>query len=255
MSHLGSYRGGEQQQPYENTSSIPPFDVHMPPTDAELATKALDEEAAYRFPSFSANDAVTLGLSLRKRFRASSRHQRLGRGLVISIQTIVGHTLFSCTVGDLGNTVGDVSLDSWTCLDGMVAVVRRTGHSSFYVEKGMGAMGKTPKQLGLPPDLRIHGGAFPIWLQNAPCCPIAIVACYSGSSTDDHHIVVTSVRDYLRKMSETTEQPTTPRGGSVRMSSSGLQDSSTEWVNKSAVGKLFRPAQFEDGHESEGGGP
>jgi uncharacterized protein (UPF0303 family) len=130
----------------------------MPPTDAELANTALEEEAKYRFPSFSANDAVTLGLSLRKRFRSSSRHQRLGRGLVISIQTIVGHTLFSCTVGDLGNTVGDVSLDSWTSLDGMIAVVRRTGHSSFYVEKGMGAMGKTPQQLGLAPDLRIHGG-------------------------------------------------------------------------------------------------
>lgn len=134
----------------------------MQPTDAELATKALDEETAYRFPSFSANDAVTLGLSLRKRFRSSSRHQRLGRGLIISIQTIVGHTLFSCTVGDLGTTVGDVSLDSWTSLDGMIAVVRRTGHSSFYVEKGMGAMGKTPKQLGLPPDLRIHGGGEPL---------------------------------------------------------------------------------------------
>lgn len=131
------------------------------PTDAELANKALDEEAAYRFPSFSANDAVTLGLSLRKRFRSSSRHQRLGRGLVISIQTIVGHTLFSCTVGDLGIMVGDVSLDSWTSLDGMIAVVRRTGHSSFYVEKGMGAMGKTPQQLGVPPDLRIHGGGEP----------------------------------------------------------------------------------------------
>lgn len=134
----------------------------MAPTDAELATKALDEEAAYRFPSFSANDAITLGLSLRKRFRSSSRHQRLGRGLVISIQTIVGHTLFSCTVGDLGVTVGDVSLDSWASLDGMIAVVRRTGHSSFYVEKGMGAMGKTQQQLGLPPDLRIHGGGEPL---------------------------------------------------------------------------------------------
>jgi uncharacterized protein (UPF0303 family) len=133
----------------------------MPPTDGELANKALEEEAAYRFPSFSANDAVTLGLSLRKRFRSSSRHQRLGRGLVISIQTIVGHTLFSCTVGDLGNTVGDVSLDSWSSLDGMIAVVRRTGHSSFYVEKGMGAMGTTPQQLGLPSDLRIHGGGEP----------------------------------------------------------------------------------------------
>ncbi|KAI0269325.1 hypothetical protein BC834DRAFT_820234 [Gloeopeniophorella convolvens] len=199
----------------------------MPPTDAELATKALDEEAAYRFPSFSANDAVTLGLSLRKRFRASSRHQRLGRGLVISIQTIVGHTLFSCTVGDLGSTIGDVSLDSWASLDGMIAVVRRTGHSSFYVEKGMGAMGKTPRQLGLSNDLRIHGGAFPIYLENAPCCPIAVVACYSGSSTDDHHMVVTSVRDYLRKMSEGVDKPPVGPRAPMRMPSPGIGDGST----------------------------
>jgi len=221
----------------------------MPPTDAELATKALDEEAAYRFPSFSANDAVTLGLSLRKRFRVSSRHQRLGRGLVISIQTIVGHTLFSCTVGELGNTVGDVSLDSWTSLDGMISVVRRTGHSSFYVEKGMGAMGKTPKQLGLPSDLRIHGGAFPIYLQNALCCPVAVVACYSGSSTDDHHMVVTSVRDYLRKKAETDEKPPPGPRESIRMPSPG---GSTEWITNSAAGKIYRPPHFEEGQESEG---
>lgn len=42
----------------------------------------------------------------------------------------------------------------------MIAVVRRTGHSSYYVEKGMGAMGKTPKQLGIPGDYRINGGGM-----------------------------------------------------------------------------------------------
>ena len=65
----------------------------------------------------------------------------------------------------------------------MISVVRRTGHSSYYVEKGMNAMGKTPKQLGIQPDLKICGGgkfmrprtewidlmflivAFPIWLE------------------------------------------------------------------------------------------
>ncbi|KAI0047269.1 hypothetical protein FA95DRAFT_1559228 [Auriscalpium vulgare] len=227
--------------------SLPQVEVPMPPTDADIATKALEEEASYRFPSFSANDAVTLGLSLRKRFRSSSRHQRFGRGLVISIQTIVGHTLFSCTVGDLGSSVGDVSLDSWSTLEGMIAVVRRTGHSSFYVEKGMQAMQRTPRQFGInQQDYRIHGGAFPIWLQNATCCPIAVVACFSGSSADDHHMVVTSLRDYLRKLTETVPQP------SVRMPSPAFhRDSSTarEWVSASAAGKLYRPSHFEDEHE------
>lgn len=39
--------------------------------------------------------------------------------MVLSIQTVGGHTLFACTVGDLGGIagVGDVSLDSWACLE------------------------------------------------------------------------------------------------------------------------------------------
>lgn len=149
----------------------------IPPTDVDIATQTLSEEGSYRFSSFSASDAVTLvsfnifmssltlltndqGLSIRKRFRASSRHNK-GKGLVISIQTIAGHTLFACTVGDLSSIsgIGDVSLDSWACLEGMINVVRRTGHSSFYVEKGMNAMGKTPKQMGIQGDsFRVQGG-------------------------------------------------------------------------------------------------
>jgi hypothetical protein len=78
-------------------------------------------------------------------------------------------------------------------------------------------------------------------------------------------MVVTSVRDYLRKMSEAAEKPPPSVRGSIHDSStvSALNryiylPSNThctkEWVAKPAVGKLFRPAQFENenGHESEG---
>lgn len=106
---------------YAASTQIPMFsgfNAQMPPSDAELATQALQEEALYRFPSFDADAAVMLGLSIRKRFRASSRHVKV-RGMIISIQTIAGHTLFSCTVGNLGGVDGggDVSLDSWSCLE------------------------------------------------------------------------------------------------------------------------------------------
>lgn len=40
----------------------------------------------------------------------------------------------------------------------MISVVKRTGHSSYYVEKGMAAMGKTPSQMGIQGDYRICGG-------------------------------------------------------------------------------------------------
>ncbi|TFK56184.1 hypothetical protein OE88DRAFT_1652819 [Heliocybe sulcata] len=152
-------------------SMLTGFQSPMPTSDAEIAASVLHEESLHRFPSFSADDAVTLGLSLRKRFRASRRYAR-GKGLVISIQTIAGHTLFACTVGNLGGVsgVGDVSLESWTCLEGMMNVVKRTGHSSYYVEKGMGAMAKAGQATNPNPNANLQkeflcGGAFPIWLE------------------------------------------------------------------------------------------
>jgi len=169
--------------------------------------------------------------------------------MVIAIQTIAGHTLFSCTVGDLGHPagIGDVSLDSWACLEGMVNVVRRTGHSSYYVEKGMSAMGKTAKQMGLQGEYRVNGGAFPIWLENAPCCPIAVAACYSGSSHDDHYLVSQTVKDYIIKMrkddlAEHTSMPlpNVPPGPSQGPSDFHYQESE------------FAGLRYADGEQPEG---
>ncbi|KAK7060215.1 hypothetical protein VNI00_000980 [Paramarasmius palmivorus] len=250
----------------------------MAPSDSELAAQTLNEEGSYRFPSFSASDAVTLGLSLRKRFRASSRHAK-GKGMVISIQTIAGHTLFSCTVGDLGHLsgIGDVSLDSWTCLEGMINVVKRTGHSSFYVEKAMSAMGRSSRQLfdGQDMPARVQGGgksattnlhrdvmaeismiAFPIWLENAHCCPIAVVACYSGSSQEDHHLVATSVRDYINKMNRTSiAAPPSVAPSMPAPSTHSVRPESGEWAHDPATSEFTssrRPeTPYESRHEDE----
>ena len=173
----------------------------MIPSDADIANQTLKEESGYRFASFSATDAVTLGLSLRKRFRGSSRHVK-GKGMVISIQTIAGHTLFACTAGDLGHHSGegDVNLDSWACLESMISVVKRTSHSSYYVEKGMSAMGKTAKQMGVEGEFAVRGGgecyfhshasfphslrqsAFPIWLDVSTTCWDALMAAQLRST-------------------------------------------------------------------------
>jgi len=167
------------------------------PSDSELASDALNEESILRFPSFKMEDAVTLGMNLRKRFRASMRHAK-GKGCVISIQTMQGATMFACAVGE----GSDVSLDSWWHIEGMIKVVRRTGHSTFYIERGSSAIGKPPDMLGLPfPEYRLDGGAFPIWLQNSSVGPIGIIAIYSGSSVEDHHLIVSTLRSYFSKIS------------------------------------------------------
>ncbi|KAF7355039.1 hypothetical protein MSAN_01419400 [Mycena sanguinolenta] len=96
----------------------------------------------------------------------------------------------------------------------------------------MAAMRKTPKQMGLQGEFRINGGAFPIWLENAPCCPIAVVACYSGSSQDDHRLVFTTVRDYLTKLSRRsptdTGIPTPPVSGQSGGSNQGEDSGSSK---------------------------
>jgi uncharacterized protein (UPF0303 family) len=75
--------------------------------------------------------------------------------MVMSIQSIQGTTLFSCAVGE----GPDISADSWARLEAMMNVVKRTGHSSYYVEKGIAAISKTNEQLGLPyPEYRTDGG-------------------------------------------------------------------------------------------------
>ena len=84
-------------------------------------------------------------------------------------------------------------------------------------------------------------------------------------------MVVTSVRDYLRKKAETASQPPPGTRESIRIPSPpGLHDGSTvstpiacditiynvrftkEWITNSAAGKIYRPSHFEEEHESEG---
>jgi uncharacterized protein (UPF0303 family) len=104
------------------------------PTHAERAALILAEENSIRFLSFTATDALTLGLSIRKRFRSSGRYQKQGRGLLISVQSMAGHTLFACTVGDSRSASEDVSLQKWERVETMVEIVKRTGHCSFYAQ-------------------------------------------------------------------------------------------------------------------------
>lgn len=79
----------------------------------------------------------------------------------------------------------------------MISVVKRTGHSSYYVEKGMSAMGKTAKQMGIQGEYRVNGGggfitlrfadrhlrsiAFPIWLEVSRTNQVALRARLMGT--------------------------------------------------------------------------
>ena len=65
--------------------------------------------------------------------------------MVLSVTALSGAPLFQCAVGD------GVGTEDWGVLGGMIEVVRRTGHCSWYVEKGLQAVGE-------PERYRVHGG-------------------------------------------------------------------------------------------------
>ena len=91
----------------------------------------------------------------------------------------------------------------------MISVVKRTGHSSYYVEKGMAAMGKTPSQMGIQGDYRICGGgkrsrffrpnlaetvlvleiAFPIWLEVSCDLERSKPKSLIANTNRTHHVV------------------------------------------------------------------
>ncbi|KAG8697214.1 hypothetical protein FRC09_008008 [Ceratobasidium sp. 395] len=188
-------------------------------SDAEIVA----QEQSLRFPSFNSNDAFNIGSLIRAKFLA--RHlpyptredstississtvssnepapEWANRGIVISISTFTGHTLFACTVG----LESEVTPDNWVWVEGKRNVVRRFNHSSYYMGRKLAAAGKA-ESANLPfPEYATHGGAFPVWLQNAPSSPVAVIVVSGLPQRDDHMIIVETLTEYIPKIHSPT---------------------------------------------------
>lgn len=53
-----------------------------------------------------------------------------------------GHlTIDGCrSLGTIGES-GDVNLESWTCIEGMISTAIKTGHSTYYIAQDLSARG------------------------------------------------------------------------------------------------------------------
>ncbi|KAJ1306048.1 hypothetical protein OPQ81_010761 [Rhizoctonia solani] len=172
-------------------------------SDAEIVQEVYEQEATLRFPSFNSNDAFNIGTIIRAKFlakhlpssafkenstissiasTASSDEDQppewANRGIVISISTFTGHTLFACTVG----AESEVTPDNWVWVEGKRNILQA----------------KTQESANLPfPEYATHGGAFPVWLQNAPSSPVAVIVVSGLPQRDDHMIIVETLREYI----------------------------------------------------------
>ncbi|CAE6502061.1 unnamed protein product [Rhizoctonia solani] len=187
-------------------------------SDAEIVEEVLEQvrEATLRFPSFTSNDAFNIGSIIRAKFLAkhlpSSKAETISsiastvssdgdrppewanRGIVISVSTFTGHNLFGCIVG----SDSEVTPDNWIWVEGKRNVVKRFNHSSYYMGRKLAAAGKTQESVNLPfPEYATHGGAFPVWLRNAPSSPIAVIVVSGLPQRDDHMIIVETLKEYI----------------------------------------------------------
>ena len=144
--------------------------------DKKTLKRLLDEEAELVFDRFTDQDAWTLGSWMVEQARE--------RGLPVAIDIERNsHRLFHYSFDG-------ASENNAHWIAAKAAVVRRFGHSSYYVG---GSTGTQEEEKLLPlENYAAHGGAFPLIIRNVG--PVGHVAVSGLTSAEDHEFVVEALR-------------------------------------------------------------
>ena len=151
------------------------------PAVADLAA----QETELQLAGFDDDDAWALGCALVDEAR------RRGAAVVVDIER-AGRQLFHAA---LPGTVPDN--DEWIRRKGNV--VRRFGRSSLHVGQLCRDQGTTLEEKYAVPtaDYAAHGGAFPLLLRGVG--PVGVVAVSGLPQLEDHDLVVTVLRGWIRQ--------------------------------------------------------
>jgi uncharacterized protein (UPF0303 family) len=148
----------------------------------DLLAALLAEEQELQFTSFTNGKAWELGLLLVKTAGA--------RQLAVTLDIRRGEQqLFHCA---LPGTAADN--DAW--IERKNRVVRRFGHSSFYMGQACLAEGTTlaEKYLLDPTEFAAHGGAFPVVVRDVGV--VGTVTVSGLPQEEDHRLVVSVLREF-----------------------------------------------------------
>ena len=151
--------------------------------DATLLDRLLDQEKRLVFDRFDNDTALKLGTRILERARAE------GKAIVVDISRGDQRLFYAALAG--------TSADNEFWVAGKIAVVKRFGHSSFYVGQKARLRGVDFAASSLVDNetFRAHGGAFPIIVANVGVVGTATV---SGlPQADDHALVVAVIEDLL----------------------------------------------------------
>lgn len=150
--------------------------------DALLQTLLL-QEREFQFASFTNETALELGLALLE--AAKSR----GKAVTIDI-TRYGQQLFHYAMS--GTSIDN---DEWVRRKSNV--VRRFGHSSYYMGISLRDAGQTlqEKYLLSASEYAAHGGAFPLLVRNVGM--VGTITVSGLPQAEDHELVVSVLRQKL----------------------------------------------------------
>jgi len=153
--------------------------------DDDLLARLLAEENELQFSAFTNETAWELGQAL----VAAARHD----GLPVTVDIRRGEQqLFHCA---LAGTAADN--DAW--IERKNRVVRRFGHSSYYVGTACRLEGEPfAERFLLDPTLfAAHGGAFPVIVRDVGV--VGTVTVSGLPQAEDHRLVVSVLRAFLER--------------------------------------------------------
>jgi uncharacterized protein (UPF0303 family) len=143
----------------------------------------LAQEAELQFERFDNDTALALGQAL----VAAARQD--GLGVTIDIRRGEQQLFHAALAGTAADN------DAW--IERKNRVVRRFGHSSFYVGTLLGLEGTTMEEKFLLDGSRFaaHGGAFPVLVRDVGM--VGTVTVSGLPQAEDHRLVVSVLREFL----------------------------------------------------------
>jgi len=151
----------------------------------EILDQLLQEEQELQFTSFNETTAWQLGSQLVE--------HAMDENLPVTIDIRRGeHQLFHAS---MKGTSADN--DEW--VNRKVRLVKRFGHSSFYIGQMLRKKGKTIEESYLIPESEYapHGGCFPIIVKGTGM--VGTITVSGLPQEEDHKLVVESIRAFLAK--------------------------------------------------------
>jgi uncharacterized protein (UPF0303 family) len=146
------------------------------------------QEIEIQFTSFTNDTALAVGMAL---LQEAKKH---GKAVAIDI-TRSGQQLFHFAMEG-------TAIDNGEWIKRKNNVVRRFGHSSYYISTYLKNAGQTIEEKYLLPssDYAAHGGAFPLIIRDVGV--VGTITVSGLPQKEDHELVVSTLKQFLGKRTE-----------------------------------------------------